>query len=134
MVSFSFKTGLIFRCFCLLSFKRLFLFHPFLPNVNFFTGSPETSCQSATTMNLFPPKENNVAPKNLTAMDLLSPQASSYGPSEEIPTLINSRWVLLLCFFNLLWSQLTVYLFVPSCCGRKLMSYDSIPIHKTAIF
>ncbi|MED6193453.1 hypothetical protein PIB30_019568 [Stylosanthes scabra] len=42
------------------------------------TGSPETSCQSATTMNLFPTKENNVVPKNLTftgtAMDLLSPQ------------------------------------------------------------
>ncbi|KOM39965.1 hypothetical protein LR48_Vigan04g016300 [Vigna angularis] len=52
-------------------------------------GSPETSCQSATTMNLFPTKENNVTPKNLTAMDLLSPQAS-YRPSEEIPTLINS--------------------------------------------
>ncbi|WVZ19046.1 hypothetical protein V8G54_006368 [Vigna mungo] len=52
-------------------------------------GSPETSCQSATTMNLFPTKENNVTPKNLTAMDLLSPQAS-YRPSEEIPTLVNS--------------------------------------------
>lgn len=40
-------------------------------------------------MNLFPTKENNVTPKNLTAMDLLSPQVS-YRPSEEIPTLINS--------------------------------------------
>ncbi|TKY72894.1 TIFY 10A [Spatholobus suberectus] len=52
-------------------------------------GSPETSCHSATTMNLFPTKENNFTPKNLTAMDLLSPQAS-YRPAEEIPTLINS--------------------------------------------
>ncbi|OIV98352.1 hypothetical protein TanjilG_16679 [Lupinus angustifolius] len=29
-------------------------------------GSPETSCQSATTMNLFPTNENNMPPKNLT--------------------------------------------------------------------
>ncbi|MED6210356.1 hypothetical protein PIB30_063346 [Stylosanthes scabra] len=63
------------------------------------TGSPETSCQSATTMNLFPTKENNVVPKNLaftgTAMDLLSPQPA-FRPSlhsEEIPTLINSSAV-----------------------------------------
>ncbi|KAL2327300.1 hypothetical protein Fmac_020727 [Flemingia macrophylla] len=52
-------------------------------------GSPETSCQSATTMNLFPTKENNVTLKNLTAMDLLAPQIS-FRPAEEIPTLINS--------------------------------------------
>lgn len=59
-------------------------------NLHNFAGSPETSCQSATTMNLFPTKENNVTPKNLTAMDLLSPQVS-YRPSEEIPTLISSK-------------------------------------------
>ncbi|XP_019433730.1 PREDICTED: protein TIFY 10B-like isoform X2 [Lupinus angustifolius] len=33
------------------------------------------SCQSATTMNLFPTKENNMAPKNLTAMDLINSSA-----------------------------------------------------------
>ncbi|XP_061362516.1 protein TIFY 10A-like [Gastrolobium bilobum] len=56
------------------------------------SGSPETSCQSATTMNLFPTKENNVTPKNLTAMDLFSSQAAYRPnlPAEEIPTLINS--------------------------------------------
>jgi len=72
-------------------FWRFLLFS----DVKFFTGSPETSCQSGTTMNLFPTKENNVTPKNLTAMDLLSPQAS-YRPLEEIPTLVNSRLVALL--------------------------------------
>ncbi|KAE9587663.1 hypothetical protein Lal_00021841 [Lupinus albus] len=36
---------------------------------------PVTSCQSATTMNLFPTKENNMAPKNLTAMDLINSSA-----------------------------------------------------------
>jgi jasmonate ZIM domain-containing protein len=50
------------------------------------TGSSETSSQSATTMNLFPTMENNLTPKNLTTMDLLTPQA----------TLNNSKWVLLL--------------------------------------
>ncbi|KAJ1437109.1 Tify domain [Sesbania bispinosa] len=55
------------------------------------SGSPETSCQSATTMNLFPTKENNITPKNLTAMDLLSPQAAYHPHLEEIPTLINSN-------------------------------------------
>lgn len=39
------------------------------------TGSSETS-QSATTMNLFPTMENNLTPKNLTTMDLLTPQAA----------------------------------------------------------
>ncbi|KAL1363981.1 hypothetical protein HN51_012138 [Arachis hypogaea] len=63
------------------------------------SGSPETSCQSATTMNLFPTKENNVAPKSLTltgtAMGLLSPQGAYRAnlPSEEIPNLINSSAV-----------------------------------------
>ncbi|KAJ1439947.1 protein TIFY 10B-like [Sesbania bispinosa] len=46
---------------------------------------------SATTMNLFPTKENNITPKNLTAMDLLSPQAAYHPHLEEIPTLINSK-------------------------------------------
>ncbi|CAL0320246.1 unnamed protein product [Lupinus luteus] len=56
------------------------------------SGSTETSCKSATTMNLFPTKENNIAPKNLIALDLLSPQAAfrPHLPAEEIPTLINS--------------------------------------------
>ncbi|KAK2449853.1 protein TIFY 10A [Trifolium repens] len=40
------------------------------------TGSSETSSQSATTMNLFPTMENNLTPKNLTTMDLLTPQAT----------------------------------------------------------
>ncbi|NP_001351872.1 protein TIFY 10A-like [Cicer arietinum] len=39
-------------------------------------GSPETSSHSATTMNFFPNKENNLTPKNLTTMDLLTPQAA----------------------------------------------------------
>ncbi|CAL0327868.1 unnamed protein product [Lupinus luteus] len=39
------------------------------------SGLPDTSCQSTTTMNLFPTKENNMTPKNLTAMDLINSSA-----------------------------------------------------------
>ncbi|XP_061361747.1 protein TIFY 10A-like [Gastrolobium bilobum] len=50
-------------------------------------GSSETSCHSATTMELFP---TNVTPQqNLTTMDLLSPQAA-YPRHTEVPTLVNS--------------------------------------------
>ena len=54
------------------------------------TGSPETSCHSATTMDLFPTKENNVTPQNLTTMDLLYPRAAPYArhSAEEVPTLV----------------------------------------------
>ncbi|XP_015931685.1 protein TIFY 10A [Arachis duranensis] len=38
-------------------------------------GSPENSCYSATTMELFPTKENN----NVTTMDLLYPRAPAYA-------------------------------------------------------
>lgn len=61
------------------------------------TGSPETSCHSATTMDLFPTKENNMSPPNLTAMGLLSPHAAYGGHfTQEVPTLVNSRCVVLL--------------------------------------
>ncbi|XP_058723177.1 protein TIFY 10B-like [Vicia villosa] len=40
------------------------------------TGCVESSSQLGTTMNLFPTMENNLGPKNLTTMDLFSPQAS----------------------------------------------------------
>lgn len=40
------------------------------------SGSSETSSQSATTMNLFPTMENNLTQKNLTTMNLLTPQAA----------------------------------------------------------
>ncbi|KAI4335184.1 hypothetical protein L6164_013854 [Bauhinia variegata] len=57
------------------------------------TGSPETTCQSTTTMNLFPTKENNIAPQHLTAaMNSLHPHGP-YRPhlsSEEIPNIVNS--------------------------------------------
>ncbi|KAK7265462.1 hypothetical protein RJT34_33082 [Clitoria ternatea] len=49
-------------------------------------GSPETSCQSATTMELFP---TNMTPGNLTTMDLFSPQTALPRYSEA-PTMVNS--------------------------------------------
>ena len=83
----------LFRFFACFSF--FFFLSRFFSESEICTGSPETSCQSATTMNLFPTKENNVTPKNLTSMDFLSPQAGyrPHIPAEEIPTLINSRCV-----------------------------------------
>ncbi|KAH1147732.1 hypothetical protein GLYMA_15G179600v4 [Glycine max] len=88
-------------------------------------GSPETSCQSATTMNLFPPKENNVAPKNLTAMDLLSPQASSYGPSEEIPTLVNSSAIKSVSK-GAKTAQMTIFY------GGQVVVFDDFPADKAS--
>ncbi|RDY00661.1 Protein TIFY 10A, partial [Mucuna pruriens] len=90
-------------------------------------GSPETSCQSATTMNLFPTKENNVTPKNLTAMDLLSPQAS-FRPAEEIPTLVNSSAIKgakaaqMTIFYN---GQVVVFDDFPADKASEIMSYAS---------
>ncbi|KAI4344634.1 hypothetical protein L6164_011837 [Bauhinia variegata] len=57
------------------------------------SGSPETSCQSTTTMNLFPTKENNVTPLHLTAAMTSLPRQAAYRPhfsAEDIPNLVNS--------------------------------------------
>ncbi|KAK7328749.1 hypothetical protein VNO77_22868 [Canavalia gladiata] len=88
-------------------------------------GSPETSCQSATTMNLFPTKENNVTPKNLTAMDLLSPQASyrPHLPAEQIPTLINSSAIKAVSKGPKA-AQLTIFY------GGQVMVFDDFPADK----
>ncbi|XP_027366640.1 protein TIFY 10A-like [Abrus precatorius] len=86
------------------------------------SGSPETSCQSATTMNLFPTKENNVTPKNLTAMDLLSPQAS-FRPAEEIPTLINSSAIKSVSKGSKA-AQLTIFY------GGQVIVFDDFPADK----
>ncbi|CAJ1975735.1 unnamed protein product [Sphenostylis stenocarpa] len=85
-------------------------------------GSPETSCQSATTMNLFPTKENNVTPKNLTTMDLLSPQAS-YHPSEEIPSLVNSSAIKPLSK-GAKTAQMTIFY------GGQVVVFDDFPADK----
>nr|AGV54557.1 protein TIFY 10A-like protein [Phaseolus vulgaris] len=86
------------------------------------SGSPETSCQSGTTMNLFPTKENNVTPKNLTAMDLLSPQAS-YRPLEEIPTLVNSSAIKSVSKVNKT-AQMTIFY------GGQVVVFDDFPAEK----
>nr|ACU20288.1 unknown [Glycine max] len=88
-------------------------------------GSPETSCQSATTMNLFPTKENNVTPKDLTAMDLFSPQASSYRPSEEILTLINSSAIKSVSK-SAKTAQMTIFY------GGQVVVFDDFPADKAS--
>ncbi|KAK7363325.1 hypothetical protein VNO77_05464 [Canavalia gladiata] len=49
-------------------------------------GSPETSCHSATTKELFP---GNKTARNLTTMDLLSPQ-TAYPRFPEVPIMVNA--------------------------------------------
>ncbi|XP_019415911.1 PREDICTED: protein TIFY 10A-like [Lupinus angustifolius] len=87
--------------------------------------SPETSCQSATTMNLFPTKENNIAPKNLTALDLLSPQAAfrPHLPAEEIPTLTNSS-VIKPVSKGSKPAQLTIFY------AGQVIAFDDVPADK----
>ncbi|XP_020203063.1 protein TIFY 10B [Cajanus cajan] len=86
-------------------------------------GSSETSCQSATTMNLFPTKENNVTPNNLTAMDLLSPQ--TFRPAEEIPTLVNSSAIK--CMGKGAKSaQMTIFY------GGQVVVFDDFPADKAS--
>ncbi|KAG4929537.1 hypothetical protein AAZX31_17G046500 [Glycine max] len=49
-------------------------------------GSPETSCHSATTMELFP---TIIKQRNPTTVDFLSPQ-SAYPHHSEVPTMVKS--------------------------------------------
>ncbi|KAE9608179.1 hypothetical protein Lal_00003534 [Lupinus albus] len=94
------------------------------------SGSPETSCQSATTMNLFPTKENNIAPKNLIALDLLSPQAAfrPHLPAQEInssvivPVSKGSKAAQLTIFYA---GQVIVFNDVPADKADELMSFAS---------
>ncbi|KAJ1418799.1 Tify domain [Sesbania bispinosa] len=82
-------------------------------------GSPETSCHSTTTMELFPTK---VTPQNLTAMDLLSPPAV-YPLHTEVPTLVNSS-----AFKSVgkepKASQLTIFY------GGQVVVFDDFPADK----
>ncbi|XP_020227971.1 protein TIFY 10A-like [Cajanus cajan] len=55
-------------------------------------GSPETSCHSATTMELFP---TIMTQRNPTAMDFLSPQ-TAFPRHSEVPSIVKPRCVVLL--------------------------------------
>ncbi|MED6171019.1 hypothetical protein PIB30_036777 [Stylosanthes scabra] len=74
--------------------------------------SPENSCHSATTMELFPKKENN----NVTTMDLLYPRAPAYArhsPEEDSSAFKGGKG-----------AQLTIFY------GGQVMVFDDFPADK----
>ncbi|CAK8532065.1 unnamed protein product [Lathyrus sativus] len=88
------------------------------------TGSIETSSQLGTTMNLFPTMENNVGPKNLTTMDLLSPQAAMNNSNANK----GPKAAQLTMFYN---GQVVVFDDFPADKAQELMAFANKGVSQT---